>query len=149
MLNFSDPYIISEVVAVRYQNVAKDGNFFDSLKNSINLTFVQEQRWLMILDGIKTTLVITISSLILGLALGFGLYMLRRAFGKPVEKAMKVYTRILSGTPIVVVLMILYYIIFASSSISGTIVAIVARMWIITIIRIRIKIETSSNLLQI
>ena len=39
---------------------------------------------------------------------------------------MKVYTRILSGTPIVVVLMILYYIIFASSNISGTIVAIVA-----------------------
>lgn len=126
VLNFSDPHIASEVVVIHYQDVAKEGAFFDSIKNSINLTFVQEQRWLMILDGIKTTLVITISSLILGLALGFGLYMLRRTFGKPVEKAMKVYTRILSGTPIVVVLMILYYIIFASSSISGVIVAIVA-----------------------
>lgn len=126
VLNFSAPHITSEVIAIHYRAVDKEGSFFDDVKNSINLTFVQEQRWLMILDGIKTTLVITISSLILGLALGFGLYMLRRAFGKPIEKTMKVYTRILSGTPIVVVLMILYYIIFASSSISGTIVAIVA-----------------------
>lgn len=79
----------------------------------------------MILNGIKITMIITLCALILGLALGFGLYMLRRKFGKPIINFMKVYTRILSGTPMVVILMILYYIIFASGNISGTIVAIV------------------------
>lgn len=125
VLNFSDPYIKNEVIAVYYQDAKQAGNFFGKLMNSLELTFIKEQRWLMILNGIKITMIITLCALILGLALGFGLYMLRRKFGKPIINFMKVYTRILSGTPMVVILMILYYIIFASGNISGTIVAIV------------------------
>ena len=125
VLNFSDPYIKNEVIAVYYQDAKQSGNFFGKLMNSLELTFIKEQRWLMILNGIKITMIITLCALILGLALGFGLYMLRRKFGKPIINFMKVYTRILSGTPMVVILMILYYLIFASGNISGTIVAIV------------------------
>ena len=66
--------------------VVKNGiytsNFFDKIGNSFHKTFVVEQRWLMILDGMFMTLIISLCSGILGLLLGFGICMLRRRKNK-------------------------------------------------------------------
>ena len=85
------------------------------------------------------TLLISICSVIGGSALGFGLYMLSRARNHIVRSAAlgvaRIYSRIIAGTPTVVVLMILYYVIFGSiEDISGVPVSIVGfspDLWLI------------------
>ena len=110
--------------------VVKNGiytsNFFDKIGNSFYKTFVVEQRWLMILDGMFMTLIISLCSGILGLLLGFGICMLRRRKNKPLNAILKGIVKVIQGTPIVVFLMIMYYVVFGKIDISAVIVAILA-----------------------
>lgn len=94
------------------------------------LNFVQEERWKFITTGLKNTLIITFLSLILGVLLGVIVAIIRssydkthqemrRGFKKTLFAALngicKIYLTVIRGTPVVVQLMIMYYIIFASS----------------------------------
>ena len=75
-------------------------------------------------------MLISIMSAVCGTLLGFGLYMLSRSEKKVVQRLTKgfakVYSRIIEGTPVVVVLMILFYVIFGKiKDMSGILVAII------------------------
>ncbi len=122
-VNFSDPYMYADVVMVK---IAEDGeeDFLAGLADGFNKTFVDEGRWKLIAQGVGTTLIITVSSAILGSLLGFGIYILCRAFGRIAKGITKVFTVITNGTPIVVILMILYYVVFGKTDISGIVVSI-------------------------
>ena len=77
------------------------------------------------MEGIGTTLLITVLSILFGTALGFGAYMLCRN-GNPAANALtRFFVWLVQGMPVVVLLMILYYIIFAKSSVSGTTISVV------------------------
>ncbi|MEE3468641.1 MAG: ABC transporter substrate-binding protein/permease, partial [Eubacterium sp.] len=104
---------------------AAEQGFFESIADSFYKTFIVEDRWKMILSGLMLTVIISIASAIVGLLLGFCLCMLRRCRVKAVAKAVAIFVRIIQGTPIIVLLMILYYIIFGKVEISGAIIAIV------------------------
>ena len=109
---------------------SEEAGFFAGLAENFEKTFIRESRWKMIVEGIGVTLLISICSVIGGSALGFGLYMLSRARNHIVRSAAlgvaRIYSRIIAGTPTVVVLMILYYVIFGSiEDISGVPVSIV------------------------
>lgn len=124
-IDFSEVYHIGNVVmAIRGQE--NSGGFIEEMKAKFDKTFIRESRWVLLVKGIGNTVFITIAAAIFGTALGFGLYMLRRAWGDRVARIAKVYTKIMAGTPIVVVLMILFYVIFGSSGIDGIWVAIIA-----------------------
>ena len=127
-VNFSDPYMHADVVMAKYER-SEFENFLLSLKESFEKTFVREQRWKLILEGIDTTLLISVCSVLGGTLLGFAIYMLVRSKNKIVSKASKIiakiYTTIIAGTPTLVVLMILFYIVFTSPDMSGIVVAIV------------------------
>ena len=105
---------------------APSTTIWQKARDSFEKTFIREQRWKLILEGIATTLVISICSAALGTILGFGLCMLRRTGNKVIMAITTVYIRLLQGTPLLVLLMILYYIVFAKSGISGEVVAILA-----------------------
>lgn len=126
-VDFSEPYYKSAVVLlVRDRGVQEtDGNFWERLQQSFYSTFIEEKRWQMILDGLGVTVLISIMSGIFGLLMGFGLCMLRRMKQKPARWGAAVYIRLIQGMPIVVFLMILFYIIFGSVDISGIVVAII------------------------
>ncbi len=94
------------------------------------LNFVQEDRWKFITTGLKNTLIITFLSLILGVLLGVIVAIIRSSYDKThhemrkgIKKTLfaalngicKIYLTVIRGTPVVVQLMIMYYIIFASS----------------------------------
>ncbi len=98
--------------------------FIQSVKSSFNKTFIQENRWKMYISGIGQTLLITALSLFFGTFLGFGVYLLCRKGGRVSNLISRVVMRVIQGTPMVVLLMVFYYIIFANVHISGLWVAI-------------------------
>ena len=99
-------------------------SFFESIRSSFEKTFIRENRWKLFLEGIGTTMLITVLSIIFGTALGFAVYMPCRNGNKFANRITRFFVWLVQGMPVVVLLMILYYIIFARSSVSGTVVAI-------------------------
>ncbi len=122
-VNFSEPYMYADVVMVKISG-EEEVNFFGDIADGFKKTFIDEGRWKLIAEGIGTTLLITLCSAIFGTLLGFGIYLLCRAFGKVARGVTRVFTVITNGTPIVVILMILYYVVFGKTDISGIVVSI-------------------------
>lgn len=99
-------------------------SFGDSLKASFARTFLTENRWKLVLDGLEVTVIISIFSGLLGSLMGFGICMLRRSEKRLASLPAAAFIRLIQGTPIVVLLMILYYIVFGKLDISAILVAI-------------------------
>ena len=99
--------------------------FIQSLKDSFERTFLREERWRLFMKGVLTTLLITVLSIIFGTALGYVSFMLCRN-GNPVANLISRFCLwLVQGMPMVVLLMILYYIVFGSVAISGVVVAVI------------------------
>ena len=128
-VDFSDThYDAALVLLIRDEDVLADGGkkgFLESLQDSFNSTFLVEGRWKLILQGLGVTALISVFSGIFGLMLGFALCMLRRIPSGPVRLGTGAFVRLIQGTPIVVFLMILYYVVFGSVDVSGILVAVI------------------------
>ena len=103
---------------------ASNSGIIDSIKDSFDKTFIREDRWKLFVEGIGTTLLITVLSIIFGTILGFAVFMLCRNGNALANAITRFFIWLIQGMPIVVLLMILYYVIFGNISISGTIVSI-------------------------
>lgn len=124
-VDFSDPDYISNAVAIVKKDVEiENKSFFETLKEKFISTFIVEDRYLMILNGIGITLLISVASTFIGTLLGVILYLLSRK-NNYIKKFFNAIYYFLSGLPIVVLLMIMFYIVFARSSLSGTVVSII------------------------
>lgn len=113
--------------------------WFKSFKSAFILNFIEGDRYLFLLQGLKVTLIITFFACIIGMILGFIVAFIRSTYDKRSEeipgakfKILKflnlicsIYLAIIRGTPVVVQLMIMYYIIFASST-NSVLIAILA-----------------------
>ncbi len=108
------------------QNAAAVLSFFDELKASFARTFIREDRWKLFVDGIANTMIITILSIILGTLLGFAVYLLCRKGLRAALLVTRFFIWLIKGMPMVVLLMILYYIIFGKVDVSGLWVAVIA-----------------------
>ncbi len=105
--------------------------FFQKFISDFERNFIQDNRWKYITDGLKTTLLVTFLALILGVALGFLVAIIRSTYDK--TKRLKVlnffceiYITVIRGTPVVVQLLIIMYVIFESVMIDKVIVAVLA-----------------------
>ena len=114
--------------------------WFESLKADFILNFVQANRWKYLWDGLGRTLLITLLAGVMGTIIGVIIAMVRSTYDKTREGSRKtigrrifgvvdglcrIYLTVLRGTPVVVQLMIIYFVIFASSD-NGTLVAALA-----------------------
>ena len=104
--------------------VKQKNSFIESVKESFERTFIREQRWKMVLSGLLITVLISLFSGFFGTLLGFGLCLLHRSKNNIISSTSAGFIRIIQGIPTVVLLMILYYIIFADIQINGVIVAV-------------------------
>ena len=91
------------------------------LKKEFILNFIEDNRWKYIVDGLKITLIVTIFAVLIGVLLGFLIAIVRTTHDKTgklkiLNAICKVYLTVIRGTPVVVQLMIMYYIILASSN---------------------------------
>ena len=101
------------------------------LKSSFISNFIDDNRWRYITDGLKITLLVTVFAVLIGVVLGFLIAIVRTTHDKTgklkiLNAICKVYLTVIRGTPVVVQLMLIYFIIFGSVDISKVVVAIVA-----------------------
>ena len=127
-VNFSDVYYTADAVAVvrdesKPAETAPD--FFESIAESFEKNFIREERWKLILEGIGTTCIITLLSALSGTLLAFLICMFRRTGSRLANAISDIYVRLMQGTPVVVLLMILYYVIFGKSGIESIWVAVI------------------------
>lgn len=100
-------------------------SFLNEFGTSFEKTFVRESRWKLVVDGIGVTALISILSALFGTVLGFGICAMRMCRNRLANAFSLVYIRIMQGMPMVVLLMIMFYIVFARASISGVWVAVI------------------------
>lgn len=131
VVDFTDSYYGNpQVLLMRKADISsvdesESENFIDKIKASFTRTFIVENRWKLVLNGLGVTILISLCSFIIGSLWGGVICAGLRSSKKIANIPAKVYVRLLQGTPIVVLLMILYYIIFKSFDISAIIVAVI------------------------
>lgn len=94
-------------------------------------TVIFDERYKLILEGLKNTILIAIGAVIIGILLGSIISIVKytnkeRGKFKLLSKIFDIYVNIIRGTPSVLQLMIMYYVIFKTSTIDSVIVGIVA-----------------------
>lgn len=104
---------------------------FETLKSQFILNFIKDDRWMFMWIGLRTTLLVTVLALLIGTLLGTIFAVIRSMHDqlKPnrrdsagalllivLNTLTKVYLTVIRGTPVVVQLLIMYYIIFGAST---------------------------------
>ena len=105
--------------------------FFSEIGDAFYQNFIAEDRWKYLTDGLANTLLITLFALLLGLLLGFLIAMIRATHDKTGKLKVlnffaKIYLTVIRGTPVVVQLLIIYFVIFGSVNIDKMFVAVLA-----------------------
>ena len=104
---------------------------FEELKAQFILNFITYNRWLSLINGLAVTLKITFFAVILGFILGFGVAVVRNIYDntkklKFLNFLCNIYLTVIRGTPVVVQLLIIYFVIFSSVRIDKSFAAILA-----------------------
>lgn len=104
------------------------GQFFARWLAQLETTFVEKQRYLLLVDGLKNTLIITAGALVIGVVIGSLVAMIKYCgqdsrLLRPLCWLCDVYTTVIRGIPVVVQLLIFYFLILKSSD--GLVVGIV------------------------
>ena len=121
----SDVYYTTPIRLVILGEDTSEIGFFQSLKNSFYTTFVRENRWKLFVQGAGVTVLITLASIVFGTILGFAVFMLCRHGNKVANGITNFFMWLIHGMPTVLLLMILYYIVFGSTRLSGLWVSVV------------------------
>ena len=116
-------------------------DFFNGLYVSFVKTFITDDRWVQLLNGLLVTLEITFFAVIIGVAIGFLIAIVRSTYDmnlsgkkcrtlsdyilKAVNAICNIYITVIRGTPVLIQLMIMYFIVFAFSR-DGIIAAIIS-----------------------
>ena len=114
--------------------------FLQKLERQFYTCFIEKDRWKYIVQGLGNTLKIALVAVIIGIVLGTivaiirstydkNAAVMRKGFGRSMlsffNKICRVYLTVIRGTPVVIQLMIMYYVIFASSR-NGVLIATMA-----------------------
>lgn len=128
-VNFSDPYTTATQVIIVKKDGGSSGGFISKEKFENN--FIKDSRWKFIVDGLLNTLKIAFFAVLIGVVFGFLLAIIRFSCDttgklKILNWICKAYITIIRGTPTMIQLLIIYYVVFASVNINAVFVAIVA-----------------------
>lgn len=131
-INFSESYTTANQVII--VNTGEGANQ-QSLVEKFKQVFIEKDRWQYIPKGLRNTLIITFFAGVIGIILGFLFAIIRVANDRNDEKKLgirvlnaivKVYLTIFRGTPMMVQLLIMYYVIFASVKANPIMTAVLA-----------------------
>ena len=100
-------------------------SFIDSVVESFMNNLIAEDRYRMILDGLQVTLLITLFAVLLGTLLGGLVCWMRMSRRAWLRRTASVYIDLMRGTPVLVLLMLMYFVIMAPMEATGIVVAIV------------------------
>ena len=128
-INFSDSYATSkQVIIVNNGSVAGSSlSFADNFKRN----FIDDSRWTYILKGLENTLIIALCAVLAGMIIGFLVAIVRVTYDKTgalpfLNTICKLYLAIIRGTPMMIQLLIIMYVVFKSVNVPKLLVAIIA-----------------------
>jgi len=132
---FTDPYLtdmsalvyrIDDSITDKNTDTSAGVGLFEWLKVGIERNLITENRWKLITGGLAVTMLIAFTAQISGTVLGCFICYLKTRKSKVVKRIAILYCNLIYGTPVVVLLMITYYIIFGTAAISNVLIAIAA-----------------------
>ena len=100
-------------------------DMFSNVAESFSNNLIVEDRYRMILDGLQVTLLITFCAAVLGTILGGLVCWMRMSRHAWLRQTARVYIDLMRGTPVLVLLMLMYYVVMAPVDATGIVVAIV------------------------
>ena len=128
-VNFTESYTTSKQVIIVKDTSAQNSrlSFADKLKQS----FIDNDNYQYLLKGLGNTLLITLFAIIIGILFGFLIAIVRTSHDRngslPLLNGIcRLYLTIIRGTPVMVQLLIIYYVILANINTSKILVAVVA-----------------------
>ena len=134
-IDFSDPYYrCNTLIAVREENSvgyvqgAGDNTkigFLESLKVKIHRNIIEEDRYLMILEGLKISALISLLSALFGTLLGALVCWMRMSRYAPMRRIAGIYIGLMRGIPVLVLLMMMFYVVFAGTSVDAVMVSVI------------------------
>ena len=136
-INFSDPYYeeatrvfgLKKHIAAYGTSITDSDSglpFLERAAASFHSNIIHEKRYLLLWDGLKATVLISIFATILGTLLGALVCYMRMAKARALSVPARVYINLMRGMPILVLLMLIFYVAFASVNIDPLLVAIIA-----------------------
>ncbi|WP_418973094.1 ABC transporter permease subunit [Allofournierella sp.] len=121
---FSDPDYTGGIVAiVRAESGAASAGLWQRIQSGFYKTFLLENRWQLFVQGLGVTILISLLSAVFGTVLGFGVCMARRSRHRLASAPARVFVRLVQGVPVLVFLMILFYLVFTGVD-NGIVVAV-------------------------
>lgn len=123
-VNFSDSMYVDDVIILVPEETESLG-FLANIKNNFEKTFIREGRFKLFIAGFGRTVLMSVLSCVFGTLIGFILYFLNRDGGKAVRVIITIFVNFVKLVPIIVILMMLYYIIFGNIYINGVWVAVI------------------------
>ncbi len=130
-LALSDSYyqLNTALFAVRESSESRQafsfGEWWNGLKQSFHNNLIAEKRYQLIVDGLGITLYITICAALLGTLLGGVICYLRMHRNRMLSRIAMIYINFMRGMPVLVLLMLMFYVILAPLNTGGVAVAII------------------------
>jgi polar amino acid transport system substrate-binding protein len=135
-IDFSDSYALFRTAVIATKSnlaefsgakvIVEKKSFLTKLSDSFYSNIILEKRYLLIIDGLILTILISFFAAIFGTMLGGLICFMKMSKNKLLSGIAIVYISLLRGTPVLVLLMIIYYIVFASVNINPALVAVFA-----------------------
>ncbi len=126
-VQFTAPYYVGGLaVLVHKKNhqVKSPPTYLKETWASFQRTFIREARWKLIIKGLGKTLTVTLWAILFGSVIAVGLCALFRSRRIWAQVLARGYYTFFHGTPVLIVLMLLYYVLFARYGMSGLFAAI-------------------------
>ena len=105
--------------------------FWGKFKESLYINFVKDNRYMYLVKGFGITIYITVFAIVLGIVIGFTVAVVRACAIqtgrlKVLDWFCRVYLTVIRGTPVVVQLLIIYFVIFGAVDVDKVLVAVIA-----------------------
>lgn len=114
-----------------FPTYASISDILDSVQRSFYLNFIKDDRWLYLVNGVKNTLIIAFFAVLLGIVIGVVISVVRSTHdltGKLrfANALSNIYLTVIRGTPVLLQLLIIYFVIFSSLRIDKLLTAVIA-----------------------
>lgn len=101
------------------KSVSRFSNTMNTLKEKTTKTFITQNRYVVFLKGLGTTILISVLSAVFGTILGAIICFIRMSKMTYLQAFGRLYIKIAQGMPIVVLLLLLFYVIFSGTPVTG------------------------------
>ena len=134
-IDFSDPYyeeatrafgLKANIAAYDSAEAAQTPPFLTRAAASFYSNVIHERRYLLLWDGLKATVLISVCATLAGTVLGALICWMRMARPRALNLPARAYIAVMRGTPVLVLLMLIFYVVFAAVNVDPVVVAIIA-----------------------